>query len=128
MKKRLYRSRSDRMICGVCGGIGAFFGIPGTVVRFLALVLFALSSGLVLILYLGVGATLPLEPCSAGGPDDAGGPAPGSGRGRFSRPGRREKGAFDTTHAQDVEYRPLSYKEEDYYRESRDAKDEDFGK
>ena len=31
--KRLYRSRQNRMISGVCGGIGEFFGIDGTIVR-----------------------------------------------------------------------------------------------
>lgn len=33
MNKRLYRSYSNRMICGVCGGIGEFFHIDPTIVR-----------------------------------------------------------------------------------------------
>ena len=31
--KRLYRSNSNKMICGVCGGIASYFGIDPTLVR-----------------------------------------------------------------------------------------------
>ncbi|HZW05193.1 MAG TPA: PspC domain-containing protein [Anaerolineaceae bacterium] len=31
--KRLYRSRDQRMIVGVCGGLGEYFGIDPTLVR-----------------------------------------------------------------------------------------------
>jgi phage shock protein PspC (stress-responsive transcriptional regulator) len=31
--KRLYRSRDDRMIAGVCGGLGEYFDIDPTLVR-----------------------------------------------------------------------------------------------
>ena len=33
--KQLYRSREDRMIGGVCGGLGEYFGIDPTLVRVL---------------------------------------------------------------------------------------------
>ncbi|WP_124098407.1 PspC domain-containing protein [Ruminococcus sp. Marseille-P6503] len=33
MNKKLYRSISSRMICGVCGGIGEYFNIDPNVVR-----------------------------------------------------------------------------------------------
>jgi phage shock protein C len=33
--KQLYRSRKDRMIGGVCGGLGEYFGIDPTLVRVL---------------------------------------------------------------------------------------------
>ncbi len=33
--KRLYRSRDDRMIAGVCGGIAEYFNIDPTLVRLL---------------------------------------------------------------------------------------------
>lgn len=32
---RLYRSRSERMLGGVCGGLGRFLGIDPTVIRLL---------------------------------------------------------------------------------------------
>ena len=31
--KKLYRSTSDRMIAGICGGLGNYFGIDSTLVR-----------------------------------------------------------------------------------------------
>ena len=31
--KRLYKSKTNRVICGVCGGIGEYFGIDPTIVR-----------------------------------------------------------------------------------------------
>ena len=43
--KRLYRSRKDRKIGGVCGGIGEYFNIDPTVVRLIA-VLLLLPGGL----------------------------------------------------------------------------------
>jgi phage shock protein C len=33
--RKLFRSRDDRMIGGVCGGVGEFFGIDSTLVRLL---------------------------------------------------------------------------------------------
>ncbi|MEE1224219.1 MAG: PspC domain-containing protein [Clostridia bacterium] len=33
--KKLYRSRADRKLCGICGGIGEYLGIDSTVVRLL---------------------------------------------------------------------------------------------
>ena len=41
--KRLYRSNDDRMIAGVCGGLGDYFGIDPTLVR-LAFVLGAIGT------------------------------------------------------------------------------------
>ena len=35
MKKKLYRSESDKKICGVCGGIAEYFDIDSTVIRLL---------------------------------------------------------------------------------------------
>ncbi len=32
-QKRLYRSRDNRMISGVCGGVGEFINIDPTIVR-----------------------------------------------------------------------------------------------
>ena len=37
--KRLSRSRSDRIIAGVCGGIGEYLGVDPTVIRILAVVI-----------------------------------------------------------------------------------------
>lgn len=42
MTKKLYRSRTDRKIAGVCGGIAEYFNIDATLVRllFVAAVIF----------------------------------------------------------------------------------------
>lgn len=35
MEKKLYRSRVNRTLCGVCGGIGEYINLDPTVVRLL---------------------------------------------------------------------------------------------
>ncbi len=47
--KRLHRSRKDRMIAGICGGIGEMFSIDPTLIRLgLALIaLFTLGTAIV---------------------------------------------------------------------------------
>lgn len=49
-KKRLYRSRNQRMICGVCGGIAEYFDIDPTIIR-LVWVLFGITGGSGLLVY-----------------------------------------------------------------------------
>lgn len=45
--KKLYRSREDKKIAGVCGGIAEYFGWDSTIVRFAAAVLmFVWGTGL----------------------------------------------------------------------------------
>lgn len=38
MEKKLYRSRNDKMISGVCGGLAEYFDIDSTIVRLLAVI------------------------------------------------------------------------------------------
>jgi phage shock protein PspC (stress-responsive transcriptional regulator) len=46
MEKKLYRSRTDRKIWGVCGGLAKYFDIDPTIVRVVAVAsLFAGSLG-----------------------------------------------------------------------------------
>ena len=51
--KKLFRSTTNRMVCGVCGGLGDFFGIDATVIRILYVVISLITSAglLGLILY-----------------------------------------------------------------------------
>lgn len=67
--KKLYRSQTDRMFAGVCGGLGQYTGIDPTVVRvvFAALVIF--SAGAALLLYLALMLIVPLDPGT--GPGDS---------------------------------------------------------
>lgn len=62
--KRLYRSRNDKMICGVCGGIGDYFNIDSTIIRLLW-VAFILSAGTGIIAYIIAWIIIPEEPGEA---------------------------------------------------------------
>lgn len=61
VKKRLYRSRKDRSVAGVCGGVADYLGVDPTLVRILW-VIFALAGGPGLILYIIMAAVVPEEP------------------------------------------------------------------
>ena len=60
--KRLYRSREDRMLAGVCGGLGVYLNIDPTVIRLalLLLVLFGMGTGV--IVYVIAWLLVPEEP------------------------------------------------------------------
>ena len=60
MEKRLYRSRSDRIISGVCGGLAKYFDIDPTIVRIIA-VLSVFVSGLGILAYIIMAIVVPLE-------------------------------------------------------------------
>lgn len=59
--KRLYRSRTDRKIGGVCGGIAQYFNIDPTFIRIVWVVLI-LGAGVGLLAYLICWIVIPLEP------------------------------------------------------------------
>ncbi len=61
MEKRLYRSRTERVLGGVCGGIAEYFGVDPTLVRLLALVLI-LAGGAGIIAYIIAWIVIPEEP------------------------------------------------------------------
>ena len=61
MDKRLYRSRSDRKIAGVCGGIAEHFGWDPTLVR-LGWVLLTLMGGSGVLIYLVLWLVMPEAP------------------------------------------------------------------
>lgn len=59
--KRLYRSRSERMISGLCGGLGQFLGMDPTVVR-LIVVGVTFFYPIVPLIYLVLMLVIPEEP------------------------------------------------------------------
>ena len=61
MEKKLYRSRTDKKICGVCGGLAKYLGMDATVVR-LILVLITLFVGAGLLAYIIAALVIPEEP------------------------------------------------------------------
>ncbi|MBC7120597.1 MAG: PspC domain-containing protein [Candidatus Methanosuratus sp.] len=59
--KRLYRSNSDRILGGVCGGIAAYFGIDPIIIRLLW-VAFTLVYGFGLLVYIIAWIIVPRAP------------------------------------------------------------------
>lgn len=60
--KRLYRSRKQSVISGVCGGIGEYFNIDPVVVRVLWLVIGLSLNGTGIVLYIIAAIVIPKEP------------------------------------------------------------------
>lgn len=69
MEKRLYRSRSDQMIWGVCGGLAKYFDIDPTIVR-LIVVLLIFAGGAGILAYIILAVVTPLESSQAAAPKD----------------------------------------------------------
>lgn len=65
--RRVYRSRSDRVVGGVCGGLGRYFGVDPVLLRVAAVAL-ALSGGLGLLAYLIAWAVIPENPDATDAP------------------------------------------------------------
>lgn len=63
MEKRLFRSRTRRMVAGVCGGLAEYFNIDETIVR-LGTALMTVVTGFVpgLILYFIAAVIMPENP------------------------------------------------------------------
>jgi len=60
--RRLYRSRDERMIAGVAGGIAEYFDIDPTIVRIIFVVLALPGFFPGILFYLILWAIIPLEP------------------------------------------------------------------
>lgn len=60
-RRALQRSRSDRMIAGVCGGIAAAANIDPTIVRLLAVLIILSSMGTGLAIYVVLALVMPLS-------------------------------------------------------------------
>ena len=57
--RRLMRSRGNRMICGVCGGIGEYLNLDPTLVRLIWALCSLASVGMGLILYIIAAVVMP---------------------------------------------------------------------
>ncbi len=60
MQKKLYRSETDIMVGGVCGGLAEYFNIDSTIVR-LIFVLILLSGGSGILVYIVLWIVLPTQ-------------------------------------------------------------------
>lgn len=60
--KRLYRSNTNKMLAGVCGGIAEYFNIDPTIVRLLVVALTFAGFGSGLLLYIVAAIVIPQAP------------------------------------------------------------------
>ena len=113
-KKKLYRSNNNRVICGVCGGLGEYFGINANILRVIWLLLIPSSIGIWAYFILAI--VLPVN----------------SGQAAYRRthneaapPPKENPLDADARNARDADYQPPkrsgsdSFNEEEYYKESR---------
>ncbi len=61
MDKRLYRSRHEKIIGGVCGGLGNYFDIDPTIIRLITVLLF-FAKGVGAMAYLIAWIIIPVKP------------------------------------------------------------------
>ena len=61
MAKKFYRSRKNRVIAGICGGLAEYFDVDPIIVRLITLIL-VLSAGAGLIAYIIAWIVVPEEP------------------------------------------------------------------
>lgn len=62
MNKKLYKSRTDKAVSGVCAGIADYFNIDVVIVRLLTVIFCFVSFGTVLIAYIVAAIIMPEEP------------------------------------------------------------------
>lgn len=60
MKKKLYKSKSGKKLCGVCAGIAEYFDLDPTIIR-LAWVVFTLLGGSGIIAYIIAAIVMPSD-------------------------------------------------------------------
>lgn len=60
INRKLYRSNRDKMLCGVCGGIGEYLNVDPTLIRLLWAVLACSGAGI--LVYFLAAVIIPLDP------------------------------------------------------------------
>ena len=86
---RLYRSRDDRMLAGVAGGLADYWGADPSLIRVIWALLIIFTGGLALVVYIVMAIVIPEEPDIL---PTAAGPTPGPGAGGRHAGGRRGMG------------------------------------
>lgn len=71
MNKRLYKSSTDKKICGVCAGLAEYFNIDPTIVRILVVCITVFTAVMpCIIVYFILAAIMPENPVSNMNQDD----------------------------------------------------------
>jgi phage shock protein PspC (stress-responsive transcriptional regulator) len=65
--EKLYRSRTNRQVAGVCGGLGEHFNVDVTLIRVL-FILLGLSGGVGVLIYVVMWIMVPEKPPVGGAP------------------------------------------------------------
>ena len=60
--KKLYRSRVEQMLAGVCGGLAEYFGIDPTIVRLMFVATVLLGMGGAVFVYILMMIIVPIDP------------------------------------------------------------------
>lgn len=68
MEKKLYRSRTEKKLAGVCGGLAKYLNVDVTIIR-LIWVLAVLFAGCGLLAYIVCALVIPEEPAAIEGPE-----------------------------------------------------------
>ena len=78
MTERLYRSRNDRMVAGVAGGVAQLLNIDPSLIRVAWVILVPFTGGIAILVYVVMAFVVPEEPVGAGVLTDAGADASAS--------------------------------------------------
>lgn len=92
MVKKLFRSRTDSMIAGVCGGLAEYFDIDSSLVR-VGMVLFTVAGGAGIVTYVILWIIVPQKPLGASVSDAEGGDIVRE-PGESDEPQQKDKGVF----------------------------------
>ncbi|MFC5652741.1 PspC domain-containing protein [Paenibacillus solisilvae] len=65
--KKLYRSRRDKKLFGLCGGLAEMLNVDATLLRILLIVITVFSSGALILVYILAGLVVPKEANPFGG-------------------------------------------------------------
>jgi len=61
MEKKLYKSNTDKKVCGVCGGIAEYLNVDSTIIR-LILILAIFFAGCGVLAYIIAALVMPNKP------------------------------------------------------------------
>ncbi len=62
MQKKLYKSRTDKKLCGVIGGFAGYLNIDSTILRLIYVLLSLFVLGCPIIIYFAAALIMPEEP------------------------------------------------------------------
>jgi phage shock protein C len=60
--KRIYRSNDNKVLLGVCGGIGEYFNLDPVLIRLIAILITLFSFGMGIIGYIAAAIVMPNKP------------------------------------------------------------------